>query len=322
MSAGPPAPTPAWRAGVQVATVTSDLEQPVAVAAAPDGDAVVVDGHRIVRVRPDGNATLVAGSGAGFADGDVSSAMFNSPRGVAVGADGTIYVADTYNNRVRAVARGRVWTVAGSQRGFADGVGGAARLTWPMSVAVSGTGTLLVTDTWNHRIREVWQDGTVTTWAGNGTKGLSNGPGASAQLLYPMYLTVLPGGDALFVEPESGMLRKVSAAAPHIVSPAAGHLATTGWNDGAVGDALVSETIAVGARANGEIVFIDGASARIRALHEGSVDTLAGGRGSPGADGAGSSAGFGFPRGIAAAPEGHVFVVDVETHSLRRITVP
>jgi sugar lactone lactonase YvrE len=191
-----------------------------------------------------------------------------------------------------------------------------------MGIALSSTGTLLIADTWNQRIREVRLDGTVTTWAGNGVKGLQDGSGTSAELRYPMYLVVAPGGDALVVEPESGMVRRVTAAPPHTVSATVGFLGQTGWSDGALSDALVSETIAVAARPSGEVVLLDGATARVRALRNGVVDTLAGGRGAPGIDGSGSEAGFGFPRGVAAAPDGSLLVVDVEQHALRRITLP
>src|SRR5581483_10509285 len=128
------------------------------------------------------------------------------------------------------------------------------------------TGRLLVADTWNHRIREVGMDGKVVTWAGTGSPGLADGPGATARLNFPMSLAAMPGGDALFVEPESGMLRKVSAAVTHDVSQVAGSLGAMGWNDGFIGDAMISETIAAAVKADGEMVLLDGASARVRAI--------------------------------------------------------
>ncbi len=318
MALGPGEPAPRYRPGVQVTTVSDAFRHPTAVAVAADGDAIVVDDERIVRVSPDGTVTRVAGSTTGVADGPADSALFYDPRGVAVGPDGTIYVADTFNNRIRAIADGRVWTIAGSQLGFADGVGSNALFAWPMGIALSGRGTLLVADTWNQRIREVRPDGTVTTLAGNGAKGVRDGAGSGAQLSYPMDVAAMGGGDALFVEPGMGVLRKISGA---VVSTVAGQVGTMGWNDGAAGEALISETIAAAVRPGGEIVFLDGASARVRALRGGMVDTLAGGSGSVGADGAGSEAGFGFPRALAVAPDGSILVVDVETHALRRITV-
>ncbi|HTO97644.1 MAG TPA: N,N-dimethylformamidase beta subunit family domain-containing protein [Myxococcales bacterium] len=320
LPSGPSAPS--YRPQVQVKSVSAAFQAPTSVAAAPGGDAIVVDDDRILRVTPAGAVSLVAGSSDGFADGPCAAALFSGPRGLAVGADGTIYVSDTRNNRIRAISpAGMVRTIAGSRMGFADGVGANALFTWPMAIAVSATGSLLVADTWNQRIREVRLDGTVTTWAGNGLVGLVDGAGATAQLSYPMSLAMLPGGDVLFVEPESGMLRKVSAGLGHEVSRVAGALGAVGWNDGSGGDAMISETIAAAVSPTGEVVLLDGASARIRALRSGVVDTLAGGGGGRLADGAGSDVRFRFPRALAVAPDGSYLVVDVADHALRRITV-
>ena len=113
-----------------MSTVTGALERPVAVAAAGT-DAIVIDGDRIVRVSSAGVVTPVAGGSAGLADGPAAQAQFRGPRGVAV-AGGTIYVSDTGNNRIRAIAGGNVWTVAGSRLGFADGPGAQALFSQPL----------------------------------------------------------------------------------------------------------------------------------------------------------------------------------------------
>ena len=320
MQLPPGAPAPEYRAGVSVTTITAAFREPVSLAVAPNGDSIVVDDERIYQVTPAGMVSAIAGSVAGFADGPVDAALFDDPRGLAVDADGTIYVADMRNNRIRAIAGGMVRTVAGSRQGFADGVGDGAMFTWPMGIALTSTGTLLVADTWNHRIREVGKDGKVVTWAGTGSAGLVDGPGATARVNYPMSVAVMPGGDALFVEPESGMLRKVSAAATHDVSRVAGSLGAMGWNDGALGDAMISETIGAAVKADGQLVLLDGASARVRTLRSGLVETLAGGRSGGAAGGLGADVSFGFPRAVAVAPDGSVLVVDTARHALLRIT--
>jgi DNA-binding beta-propeller fold protein YncE len=73
-------------------------------------------------------------------------------------------------------------------------------------------------------------------------------------------------------------------------------------------------------RSDGQVVLADGASARVRALLNGRVDTLAGGRRAIAADGPGKQVGFGSPRGVAVAPDGSVYVVDAKEHALRHVT--
>ena len=182
-------------------------------------------------------------------------------------------------------------------------------------------GTLLVADMWNHRLRAVSPAGVVSTWAGNGSNDVISGPGASAALSFPFAVALLPGGDAVIAEPGTGVIRQVSAAPTHDVSVLAGSAGGSGWDDGPVATASVSETLALAVRADGQVILVDSAMARVRALRAGSVDTLAGGTNGGTIDGPGAGAGFGWPRGIAAAADGILFVVDAREHALRVIAL-
>ena len=321
ISLPPGARAPSYRAGAQVSTVTSALLQPTAVAAAPNGDAIVLDQNRVVRVTPAGAVTPIAGGPAGFADGPADAARFREPRGLAVAANGDIFVADTANNRIRVISRGMVRTLAGSQRGYAEGTGAQALFAQPMALALTAAGTVLVADTWNQRLREVTLAGQVSTWAGDGQILSADGPGAQASLNYPLALALLPGGDVVLAEPATGRLRRVAGASPHAVSGLAGALGFEGYDDGAASSAGVSETLALTARPDGQVILVDGATSRVRALKAGAVDTLAGGTRGGTADGAGATAGFAFPRGVGSAPDGSLLVVDAREHTLRRIVL-
>ena len=129
------------------------------------------DGNAVEAVRPNGSlSTLAGGRGAGFTGdgGPASRATLNNALGVAAGPDGSRYIADTYNNRVRRVdARGVITTVAGNGRHADSGDGGPATkaaLTDPTGVAVGADRTLYVV-TATHQVRAVAPDGTIRTVA-------------------------------------------------------------------------------------------------------------------------------------------------------------
>lgn len=137
-----------------------------------EGNLYVADtgNHAIRRITPQGVVSTLAGTGsAGYRDGAAAQAQFNGPIGVAVDEHGRVYVADTYNDRIRVIARdGQVRTLAGGERpGFEDGEGGAARFDTPTGLAVDGQGRIWVADTRNDALRCVTRDGRVSTFLGN-----------------------------------------------------------------------------------------------------------------------------------------------------------
>ena len=138
----------------------------------------VEDGRPAVRaVRPDGILVTVAGSSyrkdteGGFAGdgGPAANAELNAPRGLAIGADGSRYVADTYNNRIRRIdPKGTITTVAGTGERADRGDGGPATkaaLTEPSGIATDSSGALYVTGTSTGRVRRIDPDGTISTLA-------------------------------------------------------------------------------------------------------------------------------------------------------------
>lgn len=122
--------------------------------------------HRIRKISKDGVVSTLAGNGvAGFRDGSAREAQFNGPIGVAVAKDGSVYVADTYNDKIRVISPdGSVKTLAGGDvPGMADGNGNAARFDTPSQIVINSQGDLIVTDTRNHAVRKILANGDVTT---------------------------------------------------------------------------------------------------------------------------------------------------------------
>jgi sugar lactone lactonase YvrE len=150
---------------------------PHGLAFAPDGALIVADsGNSAIRRIKDGTVSTLAGSPAGqagYADGVRDVARFNYPDGVAVGPDGTIYIADTYNKRVRKLAAdGTVSTLAGGSDGEADGQGAAAQFGFVSDVAVTPRGDLFVIDRSYGSVRLIDPNGKVTTIAGGNQRKL------------------------------------------------------------------------------------------------------------------------------------------------------
>ncbi|MDR2208511.1 MAG: hypothetical protein LBE22_06015 [Azoarcus sp.] len=236
--------------------------RPFSIAIDATGNLFVADtlNNRIRKITPTGEVSTLAGGEKGFADGIGSDAKFDSPYGIAIDAAGNLYVMD--NNRIRKITpTGEVSTLAGGEKGFADGIGSDAKFDWPSGIAIDAARNLYVADFGNHRIRKITPAGEVSTLAGGSRRGFSDGIGGDASFHYPS----------------------------HIASDAAGNLYVTD-RDGRLSNRFNEN--------------------RIRKITpSGEVSTLAGGREGY-ADGVGSDAKFDWPNGIAIDAAGNLYVTD------------
>jgi|GEM_PF-1100825 len=152
---------------VTVELLTDKLQTPSQIAFDNENLLIVADSgsHTIKRINvQSGEIQIVAGieGKKGFADGDAQSALFNAPVGVAVWQD-KIFVADTYNDKIRVIENGIVRTLAGSSQGFADGVAENAKFDTPANIVALSDGSLIVSDIANRKLRKISQTGSVET---------------------------------------------------------------------------------------------------------------------------------------------------------------
>jgi hypothetical protein len=172
-------------------------------------------GNHCIRKVQGGQVSTVAGlcktfSGA-YQDGPANIARFNVPGDVAVGA-GVLFVADTFNHRVRKIVQGQVSTVAGSgQAGFADGKASLAAFKYPAGLDVDGQGGVVLADKDNHRVRRIdIAAGTVSTVAGSGAQGFLDGPALSAIFNGPSSVALDAAGKIYVAGPANHRIRLIA----------------------------------------------------------------------------------------------------------------
>jgi NHL repeat len=200
----------------------AQLNLPVGVAVTADGGFLIADGEnaRVRRVSAAGTITTVAGNGTtGFSGdgGSATAAQLDGPDSVATTADGGFLIADGDNNRVRRVSpSGTITTVAGNGTAGFSGDGGpatAAQISDPNGVEATADGGFLIGDSGNARVRRASPGGTITTVAGNGTRGFGGigGPATAAEMNTPMGLAVTAEGGFLIAQFFNNLVQFVDA---------------------------------------------------------------------------------------------------------------
>jgi hypothetical protein len=211
-----------------------------------------------------------------------------------------------------------VSTLAGSEKGYADGIGSEARFDDIQGMTVDKAGNIFIADINNNAIRKITPDGLVSTFAG-GTYGNANGIGTAAQFSGPSDIEMDKNGDFYVVEGYGNRIRKITESGE--VTNFAGSLVSESGYVNAQGDEsrfYVPVGIAIVPDGN---IYVTEITGRIRKITpSGLVSTLAG-NGTIGAeDGIGEMATFDSPYGIDADLSGNLFVVETVGNKLRKIT--
>lgn len=288
---------------------------PAAVAAGPDGAIYVADpgNHVIRKVDASGATTTFAGQAgiSGAIDGNASVARFNVPVGIAVGADGTVYVADTGNNLVRKITpAGVVSTLAGGAgfSGSLDGSGTAARFSTPLGLAVDAAGNVYVADTGNSTLRKITPAGVVTTLAGAaGSPGTADGTGSAARFYAPQGVAVDVEGGVYVADSVNNTIRKVTSAG--VVTTLAGSAGLAGSADGSGSSARFRYPIGIAVDNSLNVYVSDRDNHLLRMVTpSGSVTTLAGVAGAAGVVQGALPGGLNQPFGMTIGMDGALYV--------------
>ena len=195
-------------------------------------------GNSRIRKIANGVITTVAGTGVAGSGGDngpAVGAQLDFPSGLAIDSSGAVYVADSFQHRIRRVSNGVITTVAGNGTQGFSGDGGpatSAQLNGPLGVSVDAAGNLYIADTENSRIRKV-ANGVITTIAGNGVRTFSgdNGPATAAGLSVPISLSVDAAGNVYLSDSNRvRVLRPTGSQCSYSVSPVAVQAHASGGN--------------------------------------------------------------------------------------------
>jgi sugar lactone lactonase YvrE len=256
---------------------SGQLNYPYGLAVAGSGYLYIADAYnnRVLKLN---TATLgveiVAGTGVGAYSGDGNQAVdaeLQRPLGIAADSAGNLYIADTYNQRIRKVdTTGKITTVAGTGVvGYnGDGISAVdAELSYPEEVAVDSAGNLYIADTVNARIRKVNAKGTISTVAGNGTAGYNgdNIAATSAELAYPVGLTIDSNGNLYIADSGNQRIRKLDTSGAITTIAGTGKAGYNGDGITAVTAELSSPT-GVSLDSSGKIYIADSQNQRVRAL--------------------------------------------------------
>ena len=323
--------------GIADGTTGARFNSPTGVAVDSVGNVYVADtaNHTIRKITPPpsgggvGTVSTLAGSPglSGNANGTGTQARFNSPFGVAVDANGAVYVGDTGNHTIRRItAAGAASTLSGAPGtpGSSDGVNTAARFNLPAGVVVGSNGSVYVADSGNHTIRRVVAagitQGSTSTLAGlAGSAGSADGNGNAARFNMPLGVALDGSGRVFVADTANSTIRRISTAADVITLAGS---ASPGSSDGNGIGARFSHPAGIATTNAGDVIVADRRNHTIRKVTPaGDVTTIAGVPGSIGsANGTGSEARFHAPGDVAVDGAGTIYVADTGNHTIRKIT--
>ena len=283
--------------------------------------------QRVRVVASTGVMSTIAGNGAAVDAGDggpAVSAALPWPSGLAVDANGTLYVSA--GSRVRKFnAGGEIAAFAGTTTaGYAGdgGVATSARLTEPHGIAVDSAGNVYIAASGNFRIRKVDLSGIITTIAGTGVAGYSGdgGPAAAAQIGYVHGLALDGAGNLYFSDPYNHCVRRILTSGT--VETVAGGVFGSAGDGGPATAADLKYPYGLAADRSGNIYVADLLNSRVRIIAtDGTMFTVAG-TGSPGFNGDGQPGPYtalDMPAELAAGTGGSIYIADLRNFRIREL---
>lgn len=258
------------------------------------------------------DVTTLAGSSSGYAEGTGTDAQFSQPSGVVRDSAGNVFVADTLNHCIRKITRdgvSRIFAGAAGESGYVDGSPENSRFNEPVGIVRRGDGVLFVSDSKNHRVREISPTGNVSTYAGSGEANFTDGVGSAARFNHPLGLAIDEAGILYVADQLNHRVRKI--ALDQTVSSLAG--------TGAGG--VLSQPSGIAVAASGEVYLTEVSAHHIlKITSTGAVSVFAGDT-SGFNDAVGTGARFANPVGLAIDSGSVLYVADRGNHRIRTVSL-
>src|SRR5579871_369420 len=297
--------------------------------------------HRVIEIQaPVGAIVSVAGTGLPGFGGDDSpgaTSVLNTPIGVAVDQLGTLYIADSQNQRIRKVARPSTQyvttTIAGN--GFAgfSGDGGPstiASLNVPLGVAVDPSGNVYIADSLNDRVRKADSAGTISSVAG-GIGPSFSGDGVtpfSVRLSNPSGMSIVseqtefgPFTTVYIADTDNNRIRQADGSGTIVTIAGTGIASYSGDGEPGVAASLNGPK-GVFADSSGNVFVADTGNHRIRKINSADFITTVAGNGTATYAGDGSSAdasSLSKPSAVIGDSAGNLFIADTGNHVIRKV---
>ena len=312
------------------------FSSPSAAIEGPDGTIYISDtlNHRIRVVTPQNQVRIFAGKTTsqdeygfpigGYKDGNVGTAMFNEPKGLALSQAGILYIADAGNNAIRAIDNNGVVSTITTE------------LNSPSDIVIDSNGQLIISDTLNHRIVKVTEQGEASVLAGGGYSqdgdwlvgGYADGKGQAAKFNEPSGLAIDAAGNVYVADTGNQRIRKIDAAGN--VTTVAGtnsskidgtSYITGGFKNGDLATAQFNFPIGLAFDQEGNLFVADSLNHVIRVITKsGKVDTVAGvGEESGNRIGPESKALFDRPSDVTVLKNGKLLIVDQMNNKVREL---
>ena len=302
-----------------VFTVAGALSSARDVAIDPFGNLLIADGRRVRLLSARGLSTTFAGDGTfgyGGDGGPALAAVLSGPGGIAIGPDGSLYIADEHNHRVRMVSSaGVISTVAGTgiPAISADGLPATrTALDAPAGLLLDSTGALWIGEYFGNRVRKLQPGGFMQPVAGNGTAGFNGDfrPASTAQLKAPDQTALDAAGNLYIADSGNHRIRKVTPQG--MISTYAG-TGTPGFagDGGQASSATLNQPRGVAVDAAGNLFIADTNNNCIRKVTPGGlITTVVGSAAFP----------LSFPRSVTLGSDQNLYIADTGNQRILRLT--